>query len=260
MELLGRGGELLRKRRHLVGLALHGGDRAADLLDHPIEAPLEEAELVGLTRRRAHGQVAPLGLAHHAAGVADPRDQRRRNPFERHRHEDEHHRLEPRVPQAAAGFVQQVVEEARAQIGERGCEDQEVADGVSLVERVGQHREEEGGDEAAVPKPDDQDRDQDDIEKRERIHQPPAIPAALVDEAQQLVQKGGPARHQHDGRGAGLDRARNPPDQAEDESDADHQAPHPVAARDGLEVLEPLLEAGGVVLPASHPRGEGRPR
>src|SRR5207302_794338 len=48
--------------RHLIGLALHGGDRATDLLDHAIEAPLEEAELVGLTCRRAHGQIAPLRL------------------------------------------------------------------------------------------------------------------------------------------------------------------------------------------------------
>src|SRR2546429_9306270 len=79
MELLGRGRELLREGRHLIGLALHGGDRATDLLDHAIEAPLEEAELVGLTCRRAHGQIAPLRLPHHAAGVADPRDQDRKS-------------------------------------------------------------------------------------------------------------------------------------------------------------------------------------
>src|SRR5436190_3046046 len=78
MELLGRGRELLREGRHLIGLALHGGDRATDLLDHAIEAPLEEAELVGLTCRRAHGEIAPLRFPHHAASVADPRDQRRR--------------------------------------------------------------------------------------------------------------------------------------------------------------------------------------
>src|SRR2546423_927756 len=59
MELLGRGRELLREGRHLIGLALHGGDRATDLLDHAIEAPLEEAELVGLTCRRAQGPRRP---------------------------------------------------------------------------------------------------------------------------------------------------------------------------------------------------------
>src|SRR3989449_11611091 len=79
MELLGRGRELLREGRYLIGLALHGGDRATDLLDHAIEAPFEEAELVGLTCRRAHGEIAPLRLPHHAASVADPRDQRRRD-------------------------------------------------------------------------------------------------------------------------------------------------------------------------------------
>src|SRR2546430_7382030 len=33
--------------------------------------------------------IAPLRLPHHAASVADPRDQRRRDALERHRHEDE---------------------------------------------------------------------------------------------------------------------------------------------------------------------------
>src|SRR6266571_3924659 len=149
-----------------VSPALHGGDRATDLLDHAIEAPLEEAELVGLTCRRAHGEIASLRLPHHAPSMADPRDQRGRDALERHRHEDEHHRFEPCVPQAPDSLVQRVVEEARAEIGEGGCEDQEVSDGVALIERVGQHCEEEGRDQTAVPKPDDQDRYQDDIEQR----------------------------------------------------------------------------------------------
>src|SRR2546428_11478796 len=53
VQLLCRGGELLGERRHFIRFALHGGDRRPDLLEHPVEALLEETTLIAPAGRCA---------------------------------------------------------------------------------------------------------------------------------------------------------------------------------------------------------------
>ena len=46
-------GELLRGSGDLLGLALHGADQPSELLEHTVEAALQESELVGVSALRA---------------------------------------------------------------------------------------------------------------------------------------------------------------------------------------------------------------
>ncbi|PYP93682.1 MAG: hypothetical protein DMD34_11380 [Gemmatimonadetes bacterium] len=257
MQLLGGRGELLRERRHLVRFALHGRDRATDLFDHLVETLLEKSQLVGLLRRRAHRKKPVLRFAHDAARAADALDERRRDLLEGHRDDHERDRLEHRRrSERRVPPVQQVVRLNGAEIRQGGREDQEIPDRVSLVEGVRQDGNEEGDDEAAVPEPDDEHGDEADVEQRQRINEPPAVPPALVYHVEQQVEDQPPARdedHRPRTRPHGTD---GPPDQAEGKPDA-HQPPAPAeAARDGLDVLEPLLQARSLVRPPPHARGE----
>src|SRR5205807_10654536 len=109
-------------------------DSRRDLFEHAVETLLEEAELIGLSGRGADGKEALLRFAHDAPRAADALDERCGNPFERHRDDDEHSRLEVRARIEAA------MDPRRHQIGDGGHQYEEVADGLSLIERVRQNR------------------------------------------------------------------------------------------------------------------------
>src|SRR3989442_9686650 len=65
-----------------------------------------------------------------------------------------------------------------------------------------------------------------------------------------------PPRHEHHGGGPGLYDPVGPTEQAHHEPAPDHPPAAPQAAREGLEILEALLQPLGFVLPAAEPEGE----
>ena len=130
MQLLRCGCQLLGECRDFICFSLYRGNSRSDLLEHPVETLLEEAELIGLGGRGADGEEPLLRFSHDAARAADALDERRGNPFEHHRDDDEHARLE------VGARIEPAVEPRRHQIGDRGHQHEEVADGLSLIERV----------------------------------------------------------------------------------------------------------------------------
>ena len=187
--------QLLRGRRQLlsecgdfVGFPLHRRNRRADFFEHAVEALLEEPELVGLRGGGTNGEVSLLRFAHHAARAANALDESRGNALERHRDDDEHAGLEIRGRvETGAARIELAVRPAREQIRDRRDEHEEIADGLALIERVRQHGNEQRRDHAAVTEPDDEDVDEQDVEQRQQIDEPPAVPAALIDEPDDCV-------------------------------------------------------------------------
>src|SRR3989442_1525964 len=98
-----------------VGFPLYRRDGGADLFEHAVEALLEEPELVGFRGGRANGEVPLLRFAHHAARAPNTLDERRGNPLERHRDNDEHARFEirHRVETDAAQLPEHAEDEQR---------------------------------------------------------------------------------------------------------------------------------------------------
>jgi hypothetical protein len=252
VQLLRRCRQLLGERRYFVRLPLHRRDRGADLVQHPIEALLEEPELVGLGRRGADGQEALLRLPHHTARQADPLDQHRRDLLEGHCHDDEHHRLQSDLRELpGVRRIQGCVQVTGAEVGEGGDQDEELADALPLVEGIRQHRNEQHHDQCAVAVPDDQQRHQHDVEQGEDVDQPPAVPAALVDHPHECVHDETRAEPRHHRRRLSAYHPHPPPHQPQEE-DADRDPPAAtVAAGEGVEVLQALLEPRGFVLPSA---------
>src|SRR5437016_5136410 len=144
---------------------------------------------------------------------------------------------------------------ARSEVGQRCREDKEVADGVTLVERVGEDGDEERHREAAVAEPYDEHTYEQHVQQREPIDEPPAVPAALVDDAEQGVEDESAPAHQHHRPGARAHGPDRPPGDPQRHAEPHEPPATPQAARDRLEVLEPLLEPGGIVFPTAHPGG-----
>src|SRR3989441_2651138 len=94
------------------------------------------------------------------------------------------------------------------------------------------------------------------VQQRQRVDEPPAIPPTLVDDAEQGVEDEAAPRQQHHRPRPRVHHPKPPPDDPQCESEAHEPPATAQAARDRLEVLEPLLESRGVVLPAAHARGE----
>ena len=140
----------------------------------------------------------------------------------------------------------------RHQIGDGGHQYEEVADGLSLIERVRQNRDEQRRDHPAVPKPEDKHVDQHDIEQRQHIDEPPAIPPALIDHADQCIGDRGSAGDEHDGPESGLDRTAQPAEYPEHEQPGGDCPATAVTPLERFQVFEPLLEGGGFVVPAAH--------
>src|SRR5256714_9697285 len=137
MELLSRRCELLGESGDFIGLALHTRYRNADFLEHPVEALLEEAELVGFGGGRAHRQEPLLCFTHDAAGAANALDQRRGDAAQRHRNDDEDASLEIRDRvQTGPARRELPMEPTGEQVGERGDQHEKIADRLSLIERV----------------------------------------------------------------------------------------------------------------------------
>src|SRR6266536_579254 len=235
MQLLCGRGQLLGERGDFIGFALHRRDRRADFLEHAVEALLEEAELVGFGRRRAHREVPLLRFAHDAARMANPSNQRRGDAFQRHRDDDEHAGLEIGAgvePRSAR--IQLAVRPGRDQIRDRRDEYEEVTDRLALIERVRQHGDKECRDHAAVAEPDDEH----------------------VDERDDRVEHRGAAGDEHDRAEARVGDAAQFAEHTENEQRGGDGPAAPVAAVECFEVLEALLERGGVVVPATRAGGE----
>ncbi|PYP11059.1 MAG: hypothetical protein DMD59_03835 [Gemmatimonadetes bacterium] len=116
------------------------------------------------------------------------------NPLERHRHDDEDAGFEVgrRIEARPAG-IKLAVRPAREQIRDRCDQHEKVADRLSLIERVRQHGDEQRCDHAAVAEPEYQHIDQQDIEQRQHVDEPPTVPATLVDQPDHRVDHGGAA-------------------------------------------------------------------
>src|SRR5687768_15969649 len=258
MELLGRGGELLGERGDFIRLALHRRDRRADFAQHGIEALLEETELVGLRGGGTHREEPLLRFAHHDPRAADTLDQRRGDALERHGHRDEDAGLEVRGRvEAGSARIELPVQPARAEVGERGDEDEEVADRLTLIERVRQHRDEQRRDDSAMAVPHDEHVDQRDVEQREHVDEPPAVPPALVDHPHERVDHRARAGDQDDRSESGADHSSEPAERAQQEERAGDGPAAAVAPLERLEVLEALLDCGGIVVPAANARAKG---
>ena len=145
---------------------------------------------------------------------------------------------------------------ARRQVHEGGDQDQEVTDGLPLVERVGEHRDEEGRHEAPVPEPHHGHAHQQGVQEREHVDQPEAVPAPLGNEAGDRVEHRRAAGEQHHRGWPRLDDAGDPPQDADEEPRSHHDPAAPVRAGDGFEIPEPLLDARRIVLPAADPCGQ----
>src|SRR5207244_9059047 len=116
---------------------------------------------------------------------------------------------------------------------------------------------------AEVAEPYHEHTDEQDVQQVEPVDEPPAIPAALVDDAEQRVEDESAPAHQHDRPGSRAHDPERPPGQPERQPEPDEPPATPQAARDRLEVLEQLLEPGGIVFPIALTGGErsvvGRP-
>src|SRR5207247_1738376 len=84
----------------------------------------------------------------------------------------------------------------------------------------------------------------------------PPCPPRTCDHADQPIEDRRPPRHEHHGGRAGLYDPVGPAEQPHDEAAPDHPPAPPQAPREGLEVLEALLQPLGFVLPAAQPEGE----
>jgi len=152
---------------------------------------------------------------------------------------------------------------ARSQVGQRRREHEKIADRVTLIERVGEDGDEERHREAAVAEPDDEHAHEQHVQQGQPVDEPPAVPAALVDDAEQGVEDEPAPAYEHHRSGAGTYDPDRPPGDPDRHAEPHEPPATPQAARDRLEVLEPLLEPGGVVFPTAHSGSErplvGRP-
>src|SRR3989449_479972 len=211
----------------------------------------------GLAGRGAHGEEPLLRFSHHRARVANALNQGRRNLLQRHRDQREQSGFESGSGrQCRRAAVPRVVQLDGEEIGRRGHQDEEVADGAALVEGVGQHGDQEGRHEAPRPEPHHHHRHEQQVQQRQGVDEPPPVPTALLDHADERIEDRRPPRHEHHGGRAGVYVPGSPAEQTHAEA-APHPPPAPPQApREGLEVLEALLQPLGFVLPAAQPEGE----
>ena len=107
-----------------------------------------------------------------------------------------------------------------------------------------------------MAEPQDRHPDEEGVQQRQDVNQPPAMPPPLSNDPGDGVEHRRATGHQHHGRRMRGHNAADPPQNAKQEPRSDHDPAAPVRPRHRLKVPQPLFDAGGVVRPAPHPSGE----
>ena len=158
---------------------------------------------------------------------------------------------EPRIP-----AIQAIVPLTSPEVRQRRNQNEEVANGVPLVEGVWKDGDEVGRHQAAMAEPDHQHAHENGIEHGERVDEPPAVPPPLVDHAYERVEERGTPGHEHHGAWARPHRAPDPAQNPDEEAHRHHHPAPPVRSRERLKILETLLDSRRVVRPSPNPCGK----